>query len=556
MARTWKVERAAPLVVGVLVGLPTLLAFYPPMTDLPLHEAVVGVLRHWGDEAYAPRGLYVLALGQANQLFHVLGWLVSFVVGTRWAVKLVIFATQVAIFDAGARFADRMGRARTGALLFAPLALGFTYYWGFVANLLGFALLFYALPLLDRASESPTRRRVAGATAALVLLFFAHGSAYVIAVAISVGLALIRARTIRGALVGLLPPAIATALGGLAYVRSRAFVTGGEPVYPTFFFPLAKKLVEVPQALVGPYDGDVPVAIFALGVVAVLLLALARVRARAAAPSEPRAPREAFVARRFEIVAAALGVAYLATPYHYLGVMFLHHRFLGPCWGILATLAAPPRGAASRVHAAAAAVSAIVVVAVVGAAIPQFVDADRVDRDAEALIERIPMRSATALAVVDRASTTHVRTFDPSSAAARVVAERGGRASPSLVTSPASAVQIRRDLRYDEYDARVARGGSRALVPSHDLDRFAWVLARSRDAWLRGLLVEALRPDATLVAERGEWMLFRSTHAVADLASPPPGPPPPGAETLIERVVRLENERREHLRPAPPSTAP
>jgi len=77
-----KLEPYAPLFFGLMFALPTLLAGYPPMTDLPLHESIIGVLRHWGDPKYFPPDLYILNLGHPNQLFYFLALPFSYVVGT------------------------------------------------------------------------------------------------------------------------------------------------------------------------------------------------------------------------------------------------------------------------------------------------------------------------------------------------------------------------------------------------------------------------------------------------------------------------------------------
>src|SRR5262245_28847346 len=108
-AHVTKVERFAPLTVGLVFALPTLLARYLPMNDLPLHEGVVGVLRHYSDARYFPPGLYRLNLGHPNQLFHVLACLLSYVVSTSMACKLVVAAAQILIFVGGARLASHLG---------------------------------------------------------------------------------------------------------------------------------------------------------------------------------------------------------------------------------------------------------------------------------------------------------------------------------------------------------------------------------------------------------------------------------------------------------------
>jgi hypothetical protein len=77
---------------------PVLLVRYPPMGDLPFHESLVALLRHFGDTSWEPAGLYTLNLGVPNQLFHFLAYALSLVVSPktacRWLVAAAIAATR------------------------------------------------------------------------------------------------------------------------------------------------------------------------------------------------------------------------------------------------------------------------------------------------------------------------------------------------------------------------------------------------------------------------------------------------------------------------------
>src|SRR5947208_8079063 len=77
--------RWAPYVAGVLLALPVLIAVYPPMSDLPFHEAGVSILRHFGDTEMFPPGLYFRNFGHPNQLFHLSAYALSFLMSTRMA---------------------------------------------------------------------------------------------------------------------------------------------------------------------------------------------------------------------------------------------------------------------------------------------------------------------------------------------------------------------------------------------------------------------------------------------------------------------------------------
>src|SRR5262249_50472756 len=157
--------------------------------------------------------------------------------------KVTIALTTFAIFHAGACFADYRGRSRWTTLLLAPLAIGFTYYWGFVANLVGFAGLLYALPLLDRTATAPTFRRVVVTCVALVGLFFAHGSVFVIALFVLAATAMTAPTRACDKVFALTPAAFGALLWRFGAWRSGRLTTGGEPTYATYSFPLGKRLV-------------------------------------------------------------------------------------------------------------------------------------------------------------------------------------------------------------------------------------------------------------------------------------------------------------------------
>src|SRR5205814_1012589 len=128
------------------------------ITDLPYHEAGVAILRHFDDVTKYPPGLYRRNLGEPNQLFHMIAWALSYVISTRWAVKLVVAASVLAIPVAGARLARYVGSSPLSSSLLSPLALGWLFSWGLVANLLGIAVFMLMAPTLDRFAREPTGR--------------------------------------------------------------------------------------------------------------------------------------------------------------------------------------------------------------------------------------------------------------------------------------------------------------------------------------------------------------------------------------------------------------
>jgi hypothetical protein len=236
---------------------------------------------------------------------------------------------------------------------------------------------------------------------------------------------------------------------------------------------------------------------------------------------------------RFEVLGFAFLLGYFVMPFNWRGATLLHERFLSPAWALLVLTAAPR--VASRLARIAI---AVVPVGILFVSWPQFVDADRSQRDLAALIDEVPKGSAVAACVVDRTNAA-TRVFSMGISVARVVAVRGGRTSFTLTISPISPVQVQPPARWNEYEARVFRHGSWALRPTHDLDRFGWVLAQSRDPEARKYLVVALAPDAEHIDTRGEWLLFRSKHPQSPIDSGDVPLPRP-MESVFDRVLQIE----------------
>ena len=172
--------RIAAWVAGALLAAPVLAFRYPPMGDLPMHEALVALVRRLGDASFAPAGLYELNLGPPNQLFHLVAAALALVVPTDLACKLVVAAAVAATPVAGARLASHLGTSAWSGLLVAPLALGFAFRWGLVGNVVALPILLASLPALDRYTKEPDARRAAVACLLAVLLYLAHESAIVV----------------------------------------------------------------------------------------------------------------------------------------------------------------------------------------------------------------------------------------------------------------------------------------------------------------------------------------------------------------------------------------
>jgi hypothetical protein len=220
-----RIERLAPWMAGLLLAAPILFFRYPPMGDLPMHEALVAILRHRHDPTWAPPGMYLVVAPQANQLFHFLAYALSFVFGTALACKLVVAGTVLFAPVAMGRLLGQLHVSRWPALLAGPIACGWMFRWGLVANLLGFTLFVFSLPLLERVAKHPSPRLVARAVGAAVLIFFAHESSALIFAMVASYFAVVRGGGLRATLARSVPVG-ATLLLALLQLRAAAGLTG------------------------------------------------------------------------------------------------------------------------------------------------------------------------------------------------------------------------------------------------------------------------------------------------------------------------------------------
>lgn len=544
----------APILAGIALAIPTLAAFYPPMNDLPMHEGVVGILAHAGDEAFFPASIYQVNLGHPNQLFYYLAWFFTFVVSPAVACKVVIAGSQIATLWAAARFADHLDRSRWGALLVAPLALGFTYWWGLVTNLLGFAAFLFVLPALDEAARAPSPRGMARTCGLLLLVYLAHESLYVAAVGVLIALAIVLPLSWKATTMRLAPAGLAIGLAGAHQWWAARFFTGViKQSSPTVFLPLSEKLRFFPTVLFGSHDLSAQLLLLGLAFTGVAALVFARTRE----PPSPAGdgedtfgpddrdlpfPRTGFgrlQARchhyRFELLGLVFLVMYFIVPFSWRGATLLHERFLGPAWALLVVCAAPHRNVRLVPKLAASVLS----IGIMLLSWPQFVDSGATGRDLDALVVRIPRGSAVASCSF-KTQLVETRIFSPSVGPARTVAVIGGRSSLTLTVSPISPVLIPPAYRWDEIETRHQRGAS-GFVPAHDLRFYGFLIAQVNQGEAQALMEGALAPDADLVEKRGEWMLFRSKHPLEPITMPPP-PPPGRLETLAARIEFLASQ--------------
>jgi hypothetical protein len=515
--------------VGALVlALPVVATRYPPMTDLPMHEALLALLRHHGEPGWSPPGLYETNLGHANQLFYFLAYPLTYVASTAMACKLVVAGTLALAIIAIARLARRLEADRLIALALAPVVVGWLFYHGFVANLLGLALLVAALPYLDHAVMAPTGRRLFGAAAWLVVLQLAH-QADLLAACVVLGLFAVLHPIDRRTLARLVPPLAGAALTLIEQWRTSH---AGTPFARMFsqqivFQDLSTRLRSVPSVL----SGDVGPASIVLA-----LLPLAAVAVGIASPRARTWDGEPLRARllrlRFAAAAVLLSVCYLAMPYSVNFGFLLNARFLAPAavLGVVAGAAAFPVAPAMR--RAFAVVCASAPLATMLVALPELVEASRQQQVLEPLYAAIPRESAVA---IFQFGGEPPHPFMVVASANRLLAERGGRVLFSFAEYPISPIVYRPGCAWDDVLARTYVRTTE-LRPAFDLQRFHYVVVHASDTHVMLAVVRAFAPDAHVIEAAGEWVLLEADAPPVSLVAPDaplPAPPPP---TLAERM--------------------
>ncbi len=548
--RQTRMEDWAPWAAGLLLAAPVLVAYYPPMTDLAFHEGLIGLLRHAGDARYEPPGLYVRNLGEPNQLFHMTGWALSYVVSTRWAVKLLVAAAVAALPVAAARFARHLGASPLAALVVAPMALGWLFSWGLIANLVGLSALLATLPVFDRLAAEPTPRRAALAFAAIVLLYFAHMAMMFVAAGVALGLCVLQPWSWRKVGWRLSPLAAGVAITLAQTQWQKQFMTPALHALlaiPTVWRPLREKLGEVAE-MVDP-SVDPPVKYSMLGLCALTIGVLAWLRARerganpapaTAAPSPLQRVRTWALVHRWELVALSGFVAFLAFPAVLNGATLVYHRWFPPAFAILAVVAAPrdlwvPAARTARMAAYVLPVATLVV------ATPSFVDSNREYENLEVLIARVELGSAVA--EVDLGPGDPSRTYSTAPAYARAQAERGGRLVYAFTDSPIAPMVLQRKYEWNETLVRIG-WDSWHFSPAHDLRRFRYVIMRARDPLLKWIASYAIAEEARLVEEEGDWVLFESKLPLVPLRSPDVPPPNPMNDTMRQRIEHVKDMLR------------
>jgi len=527
VARQWvhRLEAWAPWGAGAILALPVLAFRYPPMGDLAFHESLVAILRHFGDPRYFPEGLYRRNLGEPNQLFHAAALALAFVFPTDTSCKIVVALAVLGVAVGAGHLASHLGATRWTALVVAPVGLGWMFRWGLVANMVGFALWLFALPVLDQLAKKPSPKHALRATLLTILLYFGHESSMVVYAIASLILA-IQAPRRWSSLAWLSCPGAAAAVLAFVYaVRSESLKGASIRAVRNVTMPFAEKVRELPGALLSLGSASLPFLVASAAAIAALVWS-----PRTGELPESGERRLLTLARgaRFEILAFVLLGLYFAMPLTLSGSTLIHQRFLAPAFAILVLAVAARRPSPAWVPAFAA-----FPLAMLALKLGSFVDQDKNYRDLDAVLSRMADRSAVAqLELTPRPPSVVAPVVG---AAARALAVHGGRLLFSFTDAPAYPVSVPTQFQWNEPVVRLSNNPY-AFLPQHDLRRFRYVLARLATPGLEAAIVGAFAPEASFVTKAGPWLLFESNLPLVSLTERDEPPSSPLPESLAQRV--------------------
>jgi hypothetical protein len=535
-----RVEAAMPWMTGLLLACPVLFAYYPPMTDLAYHEGAIGLLRFFNDSSMVPRGLYVHNFGEPNQLFHLLGWALSYVVSTRWAVKLLVAAAVLGIPIGAARFARHIGASPMAAVVVSPMALGWMFSWGLVANLIGLWALLLSLPALDRFARTPGSRSALPAFGGLVLLYFAHEAMMILYAGVALGLAALHPWSWKKTAWRLSPFLAGVGITALQAAWQRRFMTPVVEQVPRTWDSFWGKLARIPHILMPESDAVVQLSMVALCAFAIVSFAWLRARERKAAPVSttsdlaPSPVRLRMLQYRWELLAGACLLAYFAFPATIIGATLVYQRWFPPAFA-LGAVALAPRELWTRAGRVPSLALLALPIAALFVAVPSFIDSSREYEALALILPAIEPGSAVARLTVRRWDPSRSYSLGP--APGRVLATRGGRLAYAFTSSPVSPVVIPPQYQWNESLERI-EPNAWDFRPADDFKRFRYALVYT-DSVGADLAVLALQPEAELVAEAGDWRLFRSKLPVVPVLSPEAPLETNPAENLGARIHKL-----------------
>jgi len=259
--------------VLVLLCLALLAAFlvapYLPMVDLPQHAAQISIWLHAGEPPFLSAEHFALNLRTPYLAAYLLARGLAPWLGVLLALKLVVWLSIALHVLAFAVLVRRLGYPHWLELLGLPLALGYSFYFGFISFNLAVPLVLLSIAAALQHRESCTWRTALALAVLLAATLASHGFA------LGVGLAFVGPLLLRGAghaVVRLLPLTLPVLIALVWLVPGPSIQSIGATIWD----PRLRELLQLPAVLVGVSSQDLPAVIVGACLLALVGLALGR----------------------------------------------------------------------------------------------------------------------------------------------------------------------------------------------------------------------------------------------------------------------------------------
>ncbi len=158
---------------------------YLPMVNLPQHAALLGVWTHAGDPSFPETRHFFVNWRTPYLTAYVIARLLTPWTGVIPALKLVIWLSAVGHQVAFAMLVKQRSYPRWLMLFGLPLALGYSFFFGFVSFTLGVTLAIFALCAALWHRDQPTIHRGIALGTMLCTTEISHGFALALAVVLT-----------------------------------------------------------------------------------------------------------------------------------------------------------------------------------------------------------------------------------------------------------------------------------------------------------------------------------------------------------------------------------
>lgn len=281
---------------------------FPPMVDLPQHAAQIAIWLNWDAPGYGYREHlavnwwtpYLLGNALVFLLAHFMPVLAAFKVLISTAILAIPFITWFLLRESGGN--------PWWLFVCLPVGFSFNFYWGFVNYMVATPLALLFITLAVRYSTRPTVRRAVTLFLFAHLMFVAHAILFGLCGLIAAAVVLLRAPSLRAAMVRCIPllGALPLTVGWVTYTHSTEAMAQDPAVWAHGWY----RIPELASLTVG-----LPPSLTSLGSSGLLLTIPFLLGARPARQLYRWAP--------FALVV----VLFMVSPHKILGTSLLYNRF-------------------------------------------------------------------------------------------------------------------------------------------------------------------------------------------------------------------------------------